>query len=176
MGNYQIFSSYDIPNLTINDGINTFNGSVIYDAGPQAKDSKNNNYSTILESNLGNPLASSLIIYGRRKAFYGVDHTASDSEDIRLLSGNLLNPSNGSSFTINIPEGSTNVVFAYPSTLRNVSSVKYVDGLNAEIKGIFTQTLVNVEGLNGYSAIPYKVYKYTPAIPFSASATYTITI
>ena len=169
-------SSYTIENQIINDDVNIFNGNVIYNVGPQPKDSKNNNYGTPLNSNSGNPISSSLTIYGRRKAFYGVDNYASNSEDIRSLSNNLLNPSNGSTFTINIPAGATDVVFAYPSTLRNVSSVRYVDGLNAEIKGIFTQTSINVEGLNGYTAIPYKVYKYTPALPFNAPATYTITI
>ena len=166
-------SSYSSPSTVIGDNSNVFNGTVSYDQGPQPLDSKGNDYLTPLNAGTINV---SFTVYGRRKAFYGVNNNASSSSNIRALSNSLLNPSNGTSFTINIPSGATNVVFAYPSTLRDVNSVKYVEGLNAEVKGIFTQTTVSVEGLNGYTGVNYKVYKYTPASPFSSSATYNVTI
>ena len=46
----------------------------------------------------------------------------------------------------------------------------------SEIKGIFTQTLVNVEGANGYLPVSYKVYTYIPASAFTQTATYKVTI
>jgi len=51
-----------------------------------------------------------------------------------------------------------------------------VEGLNAEVKGVFTKSSVSVEGANGYTPIGYKVYRYTPAVPFQAAATYNVTI
>ena len=98
------------------------------------------------------------------------------------MSNSLLNPSNGSSFTINIPTGTTNVVFAYPSTLRDVTEVKYVEGLGSDVKNNFVKTLVDVNGLNSYTAIEYKVYNFTPtgvggvSVPFSQDVTYIVKI
>jgi hypothetical protein len=50
------------------------------------------------------------------------------------------------------------VVFAYPSTLKDLSSVKDKNGLEAEIISSFTSTIVSVSGANGYDSIEYKVY------------------
>lgn len=171
--------SYTSADATILDGSNVFSATVNYDQGSQPLDSKNNNYLTPL--NAGS-LIPTLTINGRRKAFYGVDNVASNSSQIRSLSNSLLNPSNGSSFTINIPTGSTNVVFAYPASLRDVTTVEYVQGLGSDVKANFVKTTVNVEGLNGYTATPYKVYNYTPtgvggvSVPFSQAVTYIVTI
>lgn len=48
---------------------------------------------------------------------------------------------------------------AYPATLRDVSSVQDVNGMNAEVKTAFTKTVVSVEGANGYQAIDYNMNK-----------------
>ena len=68
------------------------------------------------------------------------------------------------------------VVFAYPSSLRDITSVVYVEGLGAEVKDIFTKSIVSVTGANDYLPIDYKVYTYIPASPFGATATYNVTI
>ena len=166
-------SAYTSATAIMQEGTNTFNGSVTYATGPQPVDSKGQNYLSPLASNT---IAVSTPVYGRRKAFYGVDNTAANSSDIRSLAGSLLNPSNGSTFTISIPIGTVNVVFAYPSSLRNVNSVLYQEGFDADVKANFTQTTVSVEGANGYSATNYKVYKYTPVAAFTQAATYNVTI
>ena len=166
-------SAYTSATAIIQEGTNTFNGSVTYATGPQPVDSKGQNYLSPLASNT---ISVSTPVYGRRKAFYGVDNTAANSSDIRSLAGSLLNPSNGSTFTISIPIGTVNVVFAYPSSLRNVNSVLYQEGFDADVKANFTQTTVSVEGANGYSATNYKVYKYTPVAAFTQAATYNVTI
>lgn len=166
-------SAYTSATAIIQEGTNTFNGNVTYATGPQPVDSKGQNYLSPLASNT---IAVSTPVYGRRKAFYGVDNTAANSSDIRSLAGSLLNPSNGSTFTISIPIGTVNVVFAYPSSLRNVNSVLYQEGFDADVKANFTQTTVSVEGANGYSATNYKVYKYTPVAAFTQAATYNVTI
>ena len=83
---------------------------------------------------------------------------------------------NGNTFSINIPVNATRVIFAYPSTLRDVTSVKDVNGMNAEIKSAFTQSTVLVEGANGYTAISYKVYTTDYGEPNNKANTYTVTI
>ncbi len=77
---------------------------------------------------------------------------------------------------IAIPQGTQKVTFAYPETIRDVLSVKYVEGMNVEIKDIFVKTVVNVEGAEGGNGINYKVYTYVPAAPFGANATYNVTV
>lgn len=98
---------------------------------------------------------------GYRNSFYGTKTTKDgtvDSAYIRSLTKSNGAYSNGKSFTISVPVGAMRVVFAYPATLKDVASVKDVNGLNAEIASSFTQSTVNVEGANGYEAIAYKVY------------------
>lgn len=159
--------------FTIVDGINTYSGSCTFNEGPQPLDSNSQPYGNKYPS--GTEIRTTTI-NGKRRAFFGHSNSGTTSALIRSLSGSLLGPVNGSTFTINIPVGAWNVVFAYPATLRDVTSVKYVEGLNAEIKSVFTQTIVSVEGANGYNPINYKVYIYTPVEPFSNTATYNVTI
>lgn len=156
---------------------NQWSASVDYAIGPQPLDSEGNNYLTPLPAGSDSDTTS---VNGRRKAFYGSDSGSSTpyttSAQIRALSDDLLNPSDGSTFTINIPIGAQMVVFAYPSSLQDVDSVIYVEGLNAEIKGVFNKTPVTVEGANGHDPTDYKVYTYVPASAFTATATYNVTI
>ena len=159
--------------VNILEGSNVFSGSCTFGIGAQPFDSDLQNYSTPYPA--GTEIRT-VTITGKRKAFYGNSNLATSSALIRSLTSSLLGPVNGSTFTINIPIGATNVVFSYPATLQNVTSVKYVEGLNAEIKDVFTQTIVSVEGANGYTSINYKVYIYTPVEPFNATATYNVTI
>ena len=160
-------------NQQLIDGANIYDGSVEHAIGPQPLDSEGQPYQSQYPANTVN---RSTTINGRRRLFYGVSNLATTSVLIRALSGTLLNPIDGSTFTINIPIGATNVVFAYPATLQDITSVKYVEGLDAEIKDVFIQSIVSVEGLNAYNPINYKVYIYTPVESFSAVATYNCTI
>jgi len=165
-------NALNLPTQVIEEGLNTFNTVVSFNSGPQPIDSKGNNYSSQLG---GATVTDTVNVYGRRKAFYGSSNpTGGDSP--RDFGNSLLDPSNGSTFNITIPAGSTRVVFAYPATLRDVSSVKYIEGLNAEVKSVFSQTIENVEGLNGYTAIPYKRYIFTPVTSFSQEVNYQVTI
>lgn len=102
-------------------------------------------------------------ITGYRNSFYGTlaeTETALDSAAIRSLKASGKALSNGSTFTINIPVGAKRVIIAYPATLRDLTSVKDVNGMGAEIKGTFALSTVSVEGANGYNAIDYKLYVY----------------
>ncbi|MFA6700936.1 MAG: hypothetical protein WCS28_12310, partial [Thiomicrospira sp.] len=159
------------------DGANTWSASAEYGEGAQPLDSDGQPF--------GSPLAAGTIaanrtIQGRRNAFFGTSSVTatpySHSAQIRDMAGKLLNPANGSAFTLSIPAGATLVCFAYPATLRDVSSVTYVEGLGAQVKGVFDKTSVQVAGANGYAPIEYKVFSFVPAEPFSQAATYQVSI
>jgi len=99
------------------------------------------------------------------------------SNDIRILSTRYNNPINGNSYNISIPSGTTRVIFAYPSNLRDVSQVTYRQMGNADVKDTFTKSLITVEGLNESELdIEYKIYTYIPISPFNTDATYIVTI
>jgi hypothetical protein len=110
-----------------------------------------------------------------RNLFYGTSKDSGTSANIRAFGNTYLNPYENYSFEITILAGATNVVFAYPDILRAVSKV--VDtGTNLDIKSSFVQTSVNVEGANGATAIPYRVYKFVPVASYSQDVKYIITI
>lgn len=170
--------------LTINtyqiSGDTSFNGYCTYSAGIIALNSNNVPVTepTLLPSQLpsGTTVTQTTTILGRRNLFYGLNSVVTSSATIRSLSNSLINPQNGTTFTITILAGSTRVAFAYPATLRDVNSVKYVENSNSEVKGSFDLTLVNVEGANGFTAISYKCYEYVPAVSPSVTMTYFVTI
>lgn len=123
-------------------------------------------------------VSSNIITYNAwRKLFYGVPVSAVlNSTNVRALSNSILRPLVGTNFTINIPGGSQRVVFAYPASLQDPSSIKYREFGNCEIKAIFTKTIVSVEGAEGFTAIDYKVFTYEPIEAFQVAANYEITI
>lgn len=119
-------------------------------------------------------------ITGYRNSFYGT-LTAKDGELNSALVRGLSGKSGkalaaGNSFNLSIPVGAIRVVFAYPATLRDVSSVQDVNGMNAEVKTAFTKTVVSIEGANGYQAIDYKVYVMDMANANDTANTYKVTI
>jgi hypothetical protein len=133
----------------------------------------------------GTPISANTIVSAartfapRRNTFYGADtqtSAAATSAAVRSLGNAVLGHANGSTFTVNIPAGSTRVSIAYPATLRTLNSVKYVEVGNSEVKDTFTETTVSVEGANGASPTNYRVFTYRPSIPFGSAATYTVTI
>lgn len=145
----------------------------------------------IPKTNLGNEYADGKIaagtkskttgkITGYRNSFYGTLE-AKDGEVnsalIRGLSGKSGKAlANSSTFNLAIPVGAIRLVFAYPATLRDVSSIQDVNGMNAEVKSAFTMSVVSVEGADGYSAIDYKVYVMDMANANDTANTYKVTI
>ena len=167
------YIQYD--NYQMIDGANTFAASANYAAGPQPLDSKGLPYSTPLAPGT---VAKSVTCNGLRAHFYGTyaDTDAVDAVRIRALAGKGTGAANGTSFNIIIPAGAKQVIFTYSATLRAVSSVKHVEGLGAEVKGVFTETAVSVPGANSYAPISCRLYIYTPAVAFSSAQTYNVTI
>ena len=170
VGGYVQFDNYQMI-----DGANAFACSANYAIGPQPVDSKALPYSTPLAPGT---VAKSVTCNGLRAHFFGTyaDTDAVDAVRIRALAGKGTGAANGTSFNIAIPAGAKQVIFAYPATLRAVSSVKHVEGLGAEVKGVFAETAVSVPGANSYAPISYRLYIYTPAVAFSSAQTYNVTI
>lgn len=167
--------NHTVTQFTLGDETRPYNIQADYAEGA----TKNNN--------LGNPDPTGKILAGtittanrnftgQRNAFWGVNSQPNNSAGVRSLGNSQLGAVNGSSFNISIPSGATSVCFAYRATLQGVTSVKYVELSNQEVKNTFTETTVSVEGANGFSAINYRVYTYVPAVPFGSTATYNVTI
>lgn len=128
----------------------------------------------------GTKQAATGAISGYRNSFYGTltdKSTELNSATIRKLAQNAGKAlSNGASFTVNVPVGAMAVVIAYPATLRELTSVKDVNGMNAEILSAFTASSATVEGANGYEAINYRVYVQLLANANDTANTYKVTI
>lgn len=123
-------------------------------------------------TNLGNEYTSGKIsagtksktsgqIKGYRNTFYGTkaEKSAITSNLVRSLTGKSgKSLANGATFDVSIPVGALRVLFAYPATLRDITSIKDQNGLNAEISSSFVKQIVAVEGTDNFEAIDYKVY------------------
>lgn len=175
-------TSYTSSNAVINEGTNAYSVVVTHNAGPQPRDSKNNNFQTGL---FAGTVSTTVGVTGARRTFFGADTNTSaptNSAEVRALPSSALRDNqnnlfaNGSTFTINIPIGTRRICFAYPASLRDVTSVSYVQQGNAEQKGVFNLTTVSVNGANNFAAINYKVYTYISGVPFGAAATFNVTI
>ena len=109
----------------------------------------------------GTKSANSGTISAFRQSFYGsVTDKNSDitSAVVRGLSGKS-GKTNAAGNTFNAAEavGAMRVIIAVPAP-RTCTSIKDVNGLNAEAISAFTKITVNVEGANGYEAKAYNVY------------------
>lgn len=128
----------------------------------------------------GEKSATSAAITGYRNGFYGTaadKEAAIDSSFVRGLANKSgKTPAAGNVWNLAIPVGAMRIVFAYPATIRDVSSVLDVNGLNAEIKSAFTKYTVSVEGANGYEGIDYKVCVLDRAAATTEANTFKITI
>lgn len=128
----------------------------------------------------GTKTATSGATTGYRNSFYGTltnKETTLNSATIRALaqkSNKAL--ANGNSFTVDVPVGAMAIVIAYPATLRTLTSIKDVNGMNAEILPAFSESSALVEGANNYSAIKYRVFKQALPSANDTANKYTVTI
>ena len=124
--------------------------------------------------------ATTAAITGYRNSFYGTttdkaaETTSAVVRKLAQKSGRAY--SNGTSFHVTVPVGALRVLIAYPATLRELTSIKDVNGLNADITGAFAKSVVAVEGAGGYRAIDYRVYTLDFANPNDTKNTFAVTI
>lgn len=178
-GNTASTASGDFPEVTVADGTNyKVTAKLTHGAGSVPKTNVGNDYAAGKIA-AGSKSATSSAITGYRNSFYGTltNKNALTSAAIRSLSGKSNKAlANGASFTVSIPVGALRVVIAYPATLRDVTSIKDVNGLNAEIKSGFTKTVVSVAGAGSASSIDYKVYTLDYASANDKANSYTVQI
>ena len=160
-GHKSTSASGSFAQLQVTDGIGyKITAKATYDAGATPITNTGNPYSSG-KIPAGSKSTTSSAITGYRNTFYGTLTAKSTvtSDIVRGLTGKSGKAlANGNSFTITVPVGALRVVFAYPATLRDVTSVKDVNGMNAEIASSFTKQTLDVEGANDYTAKSYKVY------------------
>ena len=147
-------------------------------AGTTPKTNTGNDYAAG-QIKAGSKSASSGEITGYRNSFYGTteDKEAITSETVRSLAGKSGKAlANGAKFNVTVPLNAMRVIIAYPSTLRALTSVLDVNGLNAEIKPSFTETTLTVQGAEEEVGISYRVYSIEYAKPNNTANTYAVTI
>lgn len=117
-------------------------------------------------------------IKGFRKYFYGTNKDILDmnSASIRALTHSSDSVVSGTTFDLEIPAGSNQVVIAFSSNSGlTLSSVIDTGAFGIDVYDIFDKVVVPVEGANGYDAIDYDVYVYTPEVSLNKNK-YKVTI
>lgn len=149
--------------ITVTDGISyQVTATATYEAGLMPITALKNEYSAG-QIAAGSKSGSSGKITGYRNSFYGTLTTQGELtiDTIRGLTKSGKTLSNGSTFNITIPVGCVRCVIAYPATLRDLTEVIDVNGMQTNIVSAFgTPTQMDIPGANDYEAIAYKVYVY----------------
>lgn len=109
----------------------------------------------------GSKSATSGSITGYRNSFWGGVKSKEGTPTNAMIRG-LAGKKNGNIAAGNTGDaqesvGDLRVIIAVPAP-RTITSIKDVNGLNAEAFSAFTHVSVNVEGANGYEAKAYNVY------------------
>lgn len=109
----------------------------------------------------GSKSANSNAVTGYRNSFWGSTTFKTGTPNSAIIRG-LSGKKNGTISAGNTGDadeavGALRVIIAVPSP-RTITSIKDVNGLNAEAFSAFTHTTVEVEGANGYTAKTYNVY------------------
>ena len=178
-GNTADTASGSFADVVVTDNTNyKITAKANYGAGAVAVDNLGDTSRPEIKIAAGSATKTSGAITGYRNTFYGTvtEKAEVTSTIIRGLTKSNKALANGSSFNITIPVGAVRVIFAYPATLQDVSSVKDVNGLHAEIKSAFTKSSITVAGAGADTGIAYKVYVTDFAEPVAKSNSYTVKI
>lgn len=172
--------TYTGEDVVIGDETITFSASATYGDAPV----KNNNLGQESKENWfagGTVNSSNYSITGKRNLFYGTGVGSVpevNSVMVRGLVNKKLAPAQGTSFNINVAVGQQYIVFAYPSSLRDVNNVTYVEANDSGMASNFEKLVIDVAdargGANGIMS--YKVYTYEMAVPAAAAMTFKVTI
>lgn len=163
---------------TLGDGSVTFQGVANYGDGAIKKDNLGDSSPT--GAITAGSKSATLTYTGIRKAFYGADSTTGNaittSSGIRALTATAGEVKKGSKFTISVPKGAKKCTIAFKATIGELAAVTYRESGNANITAQFTKSSVDVEGANGYTAVPYNVYTVAWAQPAAGSMTFDVVI
>lgn len=155
----------------------TINAEASYDNAAVPVTNKGNAYAAG-QIKAGKVSKTSGTITCYRNTFYGTtaNKDSLDSPTIRGLNKTNKASKAGDSVTIALPVGAVRVVFAYPATLRDITSVKDINGLNAEIVSAFKKETITVAGAGNDAGISYKVFTTEFAVPLESANSYKVTI
>lgn len=172
--------TYTGEDIVIGDESITFSASATYGDAPV----KTNNLGAESTENWfagGTVNSSNYVVTGKRNLFYGTGVGSIpevNSVMVRGLVNKKLAPAQGTSFNINVAVGQQYIVFAYPSSLRDVNNVTYVEANDSGMASNFEKLVIDVAdargGANGIMS--YKVYTYEMAVPAAAPMTFKVTI
>lgn len=164
--------------LTVSDSTNyKLTLSVTHTEGVVANDNLGSASEPEVKIAAGTKSATSSAVTGYRNMFFGTMTTKPadiTSADVRALTtkqakGNVTDKS------IAIPTGALRVIFAVPSD-KQITSIKDVNGLNAQILSSFTTKKVQVEGANAFTPIEYTVYYMDYANANDTANSYLVTV
>ena len=147
--------------MQVIDGTNyRLNVTITYGAGANPKNNLGTEVPNLAIA-AGSKAASSSAITGYRNSFWGgvkSKEGTPTSVAIRGLAGKR-NAALSGGYTGDAQEsvGDMRVIIAVPAP-RTITSIKDVNGLNAEAFSAFTHVVVKVEGANGFEAKNYNVY------------------
>lgn len=111
------------------------------------------------------------------KYFYGTTSSTTLPTAAEMRNGTgTLSPANGTSFTVTAGDGDALAWFAYPATLRDVTSIIALDSMNAEVKTGFTYGTIDMTVADGETVVSYKYGFIKPDSPFTQTARYKVTI
>jgi hypothetical protein len=169
-----------VPQFAMPEGTKTYQASAGYLEGAPKPD----NFGVYDANGIASPpeprVVSSNVVYtGVRKLFYGFDGTRvvpTTSAEVRGLNGTpIMNPKAGTVFNIVAPEGQNRFVFAYPKAVQPVTEIFYVT-FPDNYTELFVETEVLVEGANGDTAVPYRVYTYEFGVTSGSPMEFRVTI
>ena len=97
------------------------------------------------------------------------------SDNIRSLNS-IKEAKKGKEVTVHVLTGTKEIIFAYPSSLGDLSECIYKELMNSEVSNTFTKDTVFVTDASNNNPIPYNVYHYRPLVAFGSDVTYIFTI
>lgn len=164
--------------LTVSDNTNyKLTLTVTHTGGAVANDNLGSASEPEVKIQAGSKSATSSAVTGYRNMFFGTMTTKPvdiTSADVRALTTKQAK-GNVNDKSIAIPKGALRVIFAVPSD-KQITSIKDVNGLNAQILSSFTTKTVQVEGANGFTAIEYTVYYMDYANANDTANSYLVTV
>ena len=166
------------PEITVTEGMNyKVTAVATHEAGADPVTNLGNPADASKKITAGTKSATSGSITGFRSFFYGTKTTGLDSYDsaaVRALTNGNAKAEPNKQFNITIPAGTKQVVIAVPAA-RSLKSVINVGLSRGEVADTFVASTVDVEGANGYTAAPYKVYVFNSSTALDAN-TYEVTL
>jgi len=113
--------------------------------------------------------SNSVTYRGKRYIFFDTNADPTSSNEVRGLSGSILDAKDGKVFQIDVADGDTSVVFAYPKALGAVEEIEFQGALTSDVTDDYNRSTVTVNGGagDGSYAIDYYVYRREPTDSYS---------